>query len=30
LLLERGLTQKQVDEMLIGNPRRYFEGKPIK
>jgi phosphotriesterase-related protein len=30
LLLERGLTQKQVDEMLIDNPRRYFEGKPIK
>jgi phosphotriesterase-related protein len=25
-LLERGVTQEQVDQMLIGNPRRYFEG----
>ena len=24
-LLERGVTQEQVDQMLIGNPRRYFE-----
>lgn len=25
-LLERGVTQEQVDQMLIGNPRRFFEG----
>ncbi len=24
-LLERGVTQEQVDQMLIGNPRRFFE-----
>ena len=24
-LLERGVTQEQVDQMLVGNPRRYFE-----
>ncbi len=27
-LLARGVTQDQVDQMLIGNPRRYFEGPP--
>jgi phosphotriesterase-related protein len=25
-LLERGVTQEQVDTMLVANPRRYFEG----
>ncbi|MGO9911541.1 MAG: phosphotriesterase [Acidimicrobiales bacterium] len=25
-LLERGVTESQVDEMLVGNPRRYFGG----
>jgi phosphotriesterase-related protein len=25
-LLERGVTQDQVDTMLVANPRRYFEG----
>ncbi len=25
-LLERGVTAAQVDEMLVANPRRYFEG----
>jgi phosphotriesterase-related protein len=25
-LLERGVTQEQVDELLVGNPRRFFEG----
>jgi phosphotriesterase-related protein len=25
-LLERGVTQEQVDRMLVGNPRRFFEG----
>ncbi len=24
-LLERGVSQDQVDEMMVGNPRRYFE-----
>jgi phosphotriesterase-related protein len=24
-LLERGVTQDQVDQMLVGNPRRFFE-----
>jgi phosphotriesterase-related protein len=24
-LLERGVTQEQVDRMLVGNPRRFFE-----
>ncbi|MBV9291058.1 MAG: phosphotriesterase-related protein [Frankiales bacterium] len=24
-LLERGVTQEQIDEMLVANPRRYFE-----
>ena len=24
-LLERGVTQEQVDQMLVGNPRRFFE-----
>jgi phosphotriesterase-related protein len=27
-LLERGVTQEQVDQMLIGNPRRFFDGAP--
>ena len=25
-LLEHGVTQEQVDQMLVGNPRRYFAG----
>lgn len=25
-LLEKGVTQEQIDAMLVGNPRRYFEG----
>ena len=25
-LLERGVTKSQVDDMLVGNPRRYFGG----
>lgn len=29
LLREGGVTQEQLDNMLIHNPRRYFEGKPI-
>nr|MBA3804057.1 phosphotriesterase-related protein [Acidimicrobiia bacterium] len=24
-LLERGVSQDQVDQMMVGNPRRYFE-----
>ena len=23
-LLEAGVTQEQIDEMLVGNPRRFF------
>ena len=26
LLLENGVTQEQIDDMMINNPRRYFEG----
>lgn len=29
-LLTRGVTQEQIDTMLIENPRRYFEGTPIR
>ena len=24
-LLDRGVTQDQIDQMLVGNPRRLFE-----
>jgi phosphotriesterase-related protein len=24
-LLERGVTQDQIDQMLVANPRRFFE-----
>lgn len=29
LLRQQGVTQEQLDQMLIENPRRYFEGAPI-
>ena len=25
-LREHGVTDDQIDQMLVGNPRRYFEG----
>lgn len=28
-LLKLGVPQEQIDEMMIANPRRYFEGQPI-
>jgi phosphotriesterase-related protein len=27
-LKEGGVTDEQLDDMLVGNPRRYFEGPP--
>jgi predicted metal-dependent phosphotriesterase family hydrolase len=29
VLLEQGVTQAQIDELMVENPRRYFEASRV-